>query len=383
MQIIKPLLTNNTQPLGVISSLANTHRLIFRKESDFLHSRSNFLSPIQTKSPLVTSSQFVLSREAEPSIQPVIGWDSWDNPDIELKFPFIDFDPFQPIDSEENNNFNSTEIVTSNIPEIQPRIIENNIIHDISPEINIQKQSKTKNKIQNKSKSKQTNKTVQKTKTKSSNKKSTKSSAAKNVVQSADETNIAINPNQDIFIASNDTLSAEANSNIPQTKNEFHILKPQSPDSLVASTPLSESNPLTSQQDTALDNTIIDNNYVNNITPSIASSTWPNVQEQPTLFRDVANEEPQVFSDFPSSLPSAEQSTSERIAPLQQKNELGESTSQLPDNSPREFPLSNNFETILTQPNNFTSDGELATETSEVSPTLRQQDIQIIQSSQK
>ncbi|BAY79290.1 hypothetical protein NIES25_57740 (plasmid) [Nostoc linckia NIES-25] len=380
MQIIKPLLTNNIHPLGVISSLSNIHRLIFRKESDFLHSRSNLLSPIQTKSPLVTASQFLLSREAEPSIQPVIGWDNWDNPDIDIKFPFIDFDPFQPIDSQENNNFNSTEIATSNIPEIQPSIIENNIINDASPEINIQKQSKNKN--QTKSKSKQTNKSPQEAKTKSSKKKSTKSSAAKNVVQAADETNIVINPNQNIFIASNEPLSPDANSSIPQTKNEFHILKDQSPDPLFASTPLSENNPLISQQDTALDNTTINNNSVNNITPSITSSTWSNVQEQPTLFRNVANEEPQVFSDLLSSLPSVEPSTSEIIAPLQQKNQLGD-TNQLPDRLPREFPLPNNIEQTFTSSTNFTNNQQLVTETSEVSPTPRQQDIETTQSSQK
>ncbi|WP_445638047.1 hypothetical protein NSTC745_03278 [Nostoc sp. DSM 114161] len=381
MQIIKPLLTNNIHPLGVISSLSNTPRLIFRKESDFLHSRSNLLSPIQTRSPLVTSSQFLLSREAEPSIQSVIGWDSWDNPDIDVKFPFIDFDPFQPIDSQENNNFNSTEIATNNIPEIQSSISENNIINDASGELNIQKQSK--NKSQTKSKSKQTNKSPQKAKTKSPNKKSTKSSAAKNVVQAADETNIAINPNQDIFRASNDALSPDANSSIPQTKNEFHLLKSQSPDPLFTSTPLSEDNALTSQQDTALDNTTIDNNSVNNITPSITSSTWYNVQEQPTLFRNIANEEPQVVSDLLSSLPNTEQSTSEIIAPLQQNNKLGENTSQLSENSPREFPLSNNIGKTFTSPINFTNNQQLVTETSEVSPTLIQQDIETTQSSQK
>jgi len=379
MQIIKPQLTNNTQPLGVISSLSNTGRVIFRKESDFLHSRSNFLSPIQTRSPLVTSSKFLLSREAEPSIQPVIGWDSWDNPDTDLKFPFIDFDPFEPIDSEENNNISSPEIVTSNIPEIQHSLIENHIINDASSEINIQKQSKTQTKSQTKSKSKQTNKSVQKPKTKSSNKKSTKSSAAKNVVQPADESNTAINPHQDILIASNEPLSTEANSGIIQTKNEFHVLKSQTPDPLLASTPLAENNSLTSQQDVTLDNTKINNNYVNNTTPS----TLPNVQEQPNLFRNITNEEPQVFSELSSRLSCADSSNSEIIIPLQKKNKSSENTSNLPDNSPSEFTLPNNVETIFSQSNNFINNQQVVTKTSEVSPTLRQQDTEIIQSSQK
>ncbi|PHJ58036.1 hypothetical protein VF14_20685 [Nostoc linckia z18] len=378
MQIIKPLLTNNTQPLGVISSLSKTDRLIFKKESDFLHSRRNFLTPIQTKSPLVTSSQFLLSREAEPSIQPVIGWDSWDNPDIDMKFPFIDFDPFQPIDSQENNNFDSPEIVTNNIPEIQSSFIENSIIYDTSPEINIQKQSKNTNKNQSKSQSKQTKKSTQKPKNKSTNKKSTKSSTPKNVVQTADDSNITIHPHQDIFIASNNYLSDEVNSSIPQTQNEFHI-KSLIPDPLLSPAHLEENNSPTSQQDITLDNTT-HNNFINKITPS----TLSNVQEQPTLFKNIANEESQVFSELPSTLSSVEAPTSERITPpLQQKNKLGENINQLPENSPREFPLSNNVENIFTQPNNFIDNQPIVTETSEASPTPRQQDVEIIQSSQK
>jgi len=374
MQIIKPLLTNNTQPLGVISSLSKTDRLIFKKESDFLHSRRNFLTPIQTKSPLVTSSQFLLSRETEPSIQPVISWDSWDNPDIDMKFPFIDFDPFQPIDSQENNNFDSAEIVTTNIPKIQSSFVEKNIIDDTSPEINIQKQSKN----QSQSKSKQTKKSAQKPKTKSTNKKSTKSSAAKNVVQTADESNITIHPHQDIFIASNNYLSDEVNSSIPQIQNEFHI-KSLIPDPLFLPANLEENNSHTSQQDITLDNTI-HNNFIKNITPS----TLYNVPEQPTLFKNIANQEPQIFSELPSSLSSVEPPTSERITPpLQQKNKLGDNISQLPDNSPKEFPLSNNVKNIFTQPNNFIDNQPIVTETSEVNLTPRQQDVEIIQSSQK
>ncbi|MGF1990972.1 MAG: hypothetical protein RMY62_024325 [Nostoc sp. ZfuVER08] len=378
MQIIKPLLTNNTQPLGVISSLSKTDRLIFKKESDFLHSRRNFLTPIQTKSPLVTSSQFLLSRETEPSIQPVIGWDSWDNPDIDMKFPFIDFDPFQPIDSQENNNFDSTEIVKTNIPEIQSSFIENNIIYDTSPEINIQKQSKNTNKKQSKSKSKQTKKSTQKHKNQSTNKKSTKSSASKNVVQTADDSNITIHPHQDIFIASNNSLSDEVNSSISQTQNEFHI-KSLIPDPLFPPAHLEENNSPTSQQDITLDNTI-HNNFINNITPS----TLSNVQEKPTLLNNIANEESQVFSELPSSLSSVEAPTSERITPpLQQKNKLGDNISQLPDNSPRKFPLSNNVTNIFTQANNFIDNQPIVTETSEVNLTPRQQDVEIIQSSPK
>ncbi|MDZ8242148.1 MAG: hypothetical protein RMZ69_34280, partial [Nostoc sp. ChiQUE01a] len=401
MQIIKPLLTNNTHPLGITSSLSNTHRFIFRKESDFLHSRSHLISPIQTKSPLVTSSHFLLSREQEPSIQPVIGWDSWDNPDINSGFPFIDFDPFESTDSEENNNFSTTELIKSEIPQILPNVIGNNIIKEISPETNIKKPSK--NKIQTKSQPKSTNQSQQqpKTKTKSKNKKSVKSSAAKNVVKAADESNIPINLNQDIFIPSDDSLSTEVNSSIEQTKNESHVLKSQSPDSLYAtdtllklgnpptqmssSTPLWENNSPTSQHD-------IDDELVSNSTPIITASISPNVQDKPTLFRKPLNEETQIISELPSSLSNTEASIPEKNSPLEQNNKLDNNTSELVDNSPRELSLAHNNGEKISPPSEFNNDQqEVVTEESQkreisdtsASPTVLKQDIETTQSSKK
>uniref|UniRef100_A0A8J7DC74 Uncharacterized protein n=1 Tax=Desmonostoc muscorum LEGE 12446 TaxID=1828758 RepID=A0A8J7DC74_DESMC len=375
MQVIQPLLGNNIHPLGVISSLSNTHRLVLRKESDFLHSRSNFISPRQTKAPLVTSSQFLLSRDQEPSIQPVIGWDSWDNPDINSGFPFIDFDPFESIDSEENNNFNPTEVIKSDIPERLPTVIENNTINDVSPEIKIQKQSKSKN--QTKSKSKQTNKSQQqsKTKTKSSTKKSVKSSAAKNVIQAAEKSNIPINHNQNSLIPSDEPLSPEVNPSITQI-NEIDILKSQTSDSLPTWAPLRENNNL------ALDNPTIDDESISNTTPSITASTSPNVQDQPTLFRNIAKEESQVISELPSSLSRAEPTISKNISPLQQNKKLNDNTSELAENSPREFPVSHNNEEKFSSPSNFNNNQQqVVTEVSEVIPTPPQQDIQTSQSS--
>ncbi len=339
MQIIKPLLTNNIRPLGVISSLSNTYRPIFRKESDFLHSRSNFLSPIQTKSPLATSSQFLLSRELEPSIQPVIDWDNWDNPDIDGGFPFIDFDPFESIDSEEHNNVNSTELVKSDISHIVPNVVDNNIINEASPEINIKKPNK--NTIQTKKKSKSTNKSQQqsKSKIKSTPKKSVKSSAAKNVVQADDKNN------QDNFIASNEPLFAEVNGDIRQTTDENHILKSQTPDSLNILSLLDENNYSTnSQEDTTLKTTTIDIDDVSNTTPNIMPSTRSDVQEKSSLFKNVANEESQLISDLPSSVSSVELSTSETISSLRKNHQLDENTGELADNSLREFSLPHNVE---------------------------------------
>ncbi|MBD2415197.1 hypothetical protein FACHB389_26170 [Nostoc calcicola FACHB-389] len=383
MQVIQPLLGNNIHPLGVISSLSNSHRLALRKESDFLHSKSNFISTRQTKPPLVTSSQFLLSREQEPSIQPVIGWDSWDNPDINSGFPFLDFDPFEPIESEENNNLTSTEIVKSNIPKILPSVIENNTINDVSPEINIQKKSNRKN--QTKSQSKQTNKSQQQPKTKSTTKKSVKSSPSKNVVQAAAKSNIPINPHHDNLISSDKPPSPEVNLSIPQTKNENYILNSQTPSPLRASAPLRENDhPKNSQQNITVDNTTIDDEPISNTTPNITASTTPNIQEQPTLFNNIANEEPQVISELPSSLPSPNPSTSEKISSLQQNNKLDANTSELADNSPREFTLPHNVEKTFIPSNNFTNNQqEIITETSEISPTSPQQYIENNQSSQK
>ncbi|MFN6471986.1 MAG: hypothetical protein RMY36_020250 [Nostoc sp. SerVER01] len=401
MQIIKPLLTNNTHPLGVTSSLSNTHRFIFRKESDFLHSRSNLLSPIQTKSPLVTSSQFLLSREQEPSIQPVIGWDSWDNPDINSGFPFIDFDPFESTDSEENNNLDTTELVKSEIPQIPPNVIGNNIIKEISPETNIKKPSK--NKIQTKSQPKSTNKSQQqpKTKTKSTNKKSVKSSAAKNVVKAADESNIPINLNQDIFIPSDDSLSTGVNSSIEQTKNESHVLKSQSPDSLYATdtllklgnppTQVSSSVPLPENNSPTLEHDI-DDELVSNSTPIITASISPNVQDQPTLFRKPLNEETKIISELPSSLSSTEASIPEKNSSLEQNNKLDNNTSELVDNSPKKLSLAHNNGEKISPPSKFNNDQqEVVTEQSQkreisdisASPTVLQQDIETTQSSKK
>ncbi|MDZ8081429.1 MAG: hypothetical protein RMX35_20490 [Nostoc sp. DcaGUA01] len=401
MQIIKPLLTNNTHPLGITSSLSNTHRFIFRKESDFLHSRSHLISPIQTKSPLVTSSHFLLSREQEPSIQPVIGWDSWDNPDINSGFPFIDFDPFESTDSEENNNLDTTELVKSEIRQIPPNVIGNNIIKEISPETNIKKPSK--NKIQTKSQPKSTNKSQQqpKTKTKSTNKKSVKSSAAKNVVKAADESNIPINLNQDIFILSDDSLSTEVNSSIEQTKNESHVLKSQSPDSLYATdtllklgnppTQVSSSVPLPENNSPTLEHDI-DDELVSNSTPIITASISPNVQDQPTLFRKPLNEETKIISELPSSLSSTEASIPEKNSSLEQNNKLDNNTSELVDNSPKKLSLAHNNGEKISPPSEFNNEQqEVVTEESQkreisdisASPTVLKQDIETTKSSKK
>lgn len=107
MQIIQSSLGNNIHPLGVISSLYNSQGIILRKESHSLHSRNNFISTIQTKPPLVKSSKFFLSRQYEPSIEPLIGWDSWDTQDINSDFsevPLIEFDASDSIAALDNSN---------------------------------------------------------------------------------------------------------------------------------------------------------------------------------------------------------------------------------------------------------------------------------------
>ncbi|WP_392532151.1 hypothetical protein [Nostoc sp. C117] len=385
MQIIQHTLGNNIYPLGVISSLSTTHRLGLRQESDFLHSQSRFISPTQTKSPLLNSSEFLLYRQEEPSIKPFIDYDSWDNQDIDFNpsdsidsqenknsnnqkilkqstleiFPTIidqnntinDTSPqintkIDSIDLEETNNFNNQELVKTSIPDILPTIIENKTINNTSPEVNI----KTKYKAKQKKKPQQTQKS------KSITKKSVKSSAAKNVVQTSDENNINIHPK---LIASEQPPSAKLNSELPRL-----------------------------QQDLALDNTTNEDDYVSSILPSTKASTLPNIEEEPSFFRKLAEVEQQVFSDLPSDLTSLEPSISDKSLPLQQKKKLDVNKSELAHNSPIELTFPPNVEEKFTSSSKFTENEQQVinqssqlVDTSDIrlSPTPLQQNIETYQ----
>ncbi|WP_373527548.1 hypothetical protein [Nostoc sp.] len=338
MQIIQPLLRNNVNPLGVRSSLSNPHKMILRKESHSLHLRNNFISTIQTKPPLVTSSKFLLSREYEPSIEPLIGWD---NQAINSEFPLMEFDYFDSIAPLENSN----ESVKDGVTEILPTRIHNNTNNDTSQELSP--------KSKGKSKSKKTNKSQQppETKSKSRTKKDIKSSATKNV----DQNSITINNSENSLLASDQPLSVEANSETP-----------------------------TLQLDIASDTTTNDHNFVSIIT----ASALPIVEDKSTLFRNINNDNLQINSGVASSSPSADLSVTESILPSQEKIELDNNRSELAENLLIEFPLPNNVEEIFTSSSKFTNnEQQVIPEASEsfnildipVSPTLSKQNIETYQ----
>ncbi|MBD2564613.1 MULTISPECIES: hypothetical protein [Nostoc] len=312
-----------------------------RKNSPSLHLRSNIISPIQTKSPLVTSSKFLLSREHEPSIQPFIGWDSWDNQDINSEFPLREVDYFDSIASPENNNINSNKSARNSILEIMPTRINNNTSNESSLKIN----------IQGKSKSKKINKSQQsaekKPKPKSKAKKAVKSSAANNVDKFVDESNIVLNLNEDSLLALDEPLSVEPNSEIP-----------------------------TLQRDIASDNTTIEAFSANSINPIITASNPPSIEDNSTLPRNIANDELQLNSELPSSLPSPELLGVESILPSKEKIELDKSPSELFENSPIEFPAPNNVEELFSPSSNFpNNEQQVISEASESSESVNSSDI--------
>ncbi|MBN3960846.1 hypothetical protein [Nostoc sp. NMS8] len=305
MQIIQPTLGNNIHPLGIRASLSNPHKMLLRKESHSLNSRSNFISSIQNKLPLVTSSKFFLSREYEPSIQPLIGWDSWDTQDINNEFSLLEFDSADFINPLENSNINSSETVKASIPEIIPTRIENNTSNDTSSEINISAKNKSK------SKSKKTNKSQQppekKSATKSKTKKPIKSSATKFI----DKSNIPINSNENSLLASDKPLLVEANLELP-----------------------------TLQLDIALDNITNDDNSIGIITPSVSTPNLSDVKDKLTLFnKNITNKELQEKAKLAFNLPSGESSEIEGILQLQQENKLDDNTSDLAESSLVELPF--------------------------------------------
>ncbi|MEH1780472.1 MAG: hypothetical protein V7L26_15420 [Nostoc sp.] len=349
MQIIQPTLGNNIHPLGIRSSLSNSHRMLLKKESRSLHSRSNFISSIQNQPPLVTSSKFFLSREHEPSIQPLIGWDSWDTQDINNEFPLLEFDSADFINSLENSNINSSEPVKASIPEIIPTRIENNTSNDTSSEINISAKSKSKSKKTSKSQQPPEKKSATKSKTK----KSVKSSATKFI----DKSNIPINSNENSLLASEKPLLVETNLELP-----------------------------TLQLDIASDNNIRnDDDSIDIVTPSISTPSLSNVKDKLTLSNNITNDELQVNPELASNLPSGESSEIESILQLQQENKLDDNASDLAEFSLVEFPFYQNVDQTFV-PHSFLGNDEqqIIPEALElvnisdipVSPTLPQQDIE-------
>ncbi|MEA5626808.1 hypothetical protein, partial [Nostoc sp. UHCC 0251] len=349
MQIIQSTLGNNVHPLGIISFLSNSHKMGFRQESHFLHSRSNFISPIHNKAPLVTSSKFSLSREHESSIQQLIGWDSWDSQDINSEFPLLEVDSFNSIDTPEKNNLNSSASVKNIIPEIMPTRIDKNISNDALSQINIKSKSKSK-------KNKKSQQPAEKkSKTKSNTKKTVQLSAPNNIKQFIDESNIPINFNEDGLLASDKHLSVEANSEIPKA-----------------------------QLDITSDNTTIEPYFVNDIT----EYTSPIIEDKSTSFSNLTNDELQLKSELPSSLPSAESFIVESILQSEENIELKQDISRLVEDSFIDFPLHNNKEKLPPSKSFTNNEEKVISETSEsadisdmpISLTPSEKNIKIYQS---
>ncbi|MDZ7952619.1 hypothetical protein [Nostoc sp. DedQUE09] len=281
MQIIQSPLGNNIQPLGVISSLSIPDRMVLRKQSHSLHSRSNFISPIPTQLPLVKSSKFLLSRENEPSIQPLIGWDSWDNQDINSDLPLFESDSFDSIALPENSPVNTGELAKDSIPEILPNRIDKTI-DDTSQQLNIKGKSQSK-------KANKSQKPLDK-KLKPKPKKAAKSSLAKNIVQN----NVNINGKENSLLTSDEPLSVEANLEIPKLQ---------------------------------LDDAVVDNSLG---LPSALTS--PNLDGAPTLLHPWANEENTVEAHI--AVPNPESSIAKNLIALQQ-----EIDSSVSSESPASIPV--------------------------------------------
>ncbi|MDM9584194.1 hypothetical protein [Nostoc sp. GT001] len=343
MQIIQSPLGNNIHPLGIISSLSTSDRMALRKQSHSLHSRSNFLSPIQTKLPLVKSSKIFLSREHEASIQPLIGWD---NQDINSDLPLLESDFFDSIALSENSHVNNNELVKDSNPEILPNRIDKKTSDDTSQQLN----------IKDKSKSKKRNKSQKPLEKKSKSKKAVKSSVAKNSVQS----DVNINSHENSLLTSDDPLSVEANLAIPTLQLDKAVVDDSlalpsaltSPDLDDAPTllhpfandentardhiavPNSESsvakNPIALQQE-------IDSNVSNESPASIPVQLTPtlaNIEDTPNLFRNSDNNEALVISESQSAMVVNVSDISANLTSLQRDSYPESTNSEFTESQP-------------------------------------------------
>jgi hypothetical protein len=314
MQIIQSPLGNNIHPLGVISSLSNIQRMM-KQGSHSLNSQNNFISIIQTKPPLVTSSKFFLSRQYEPSIEPLIGWDSWDTQDIISEFPLIEFDAFDSIAALENSNESGKDTISK----IMPTSTETNTSNGTSQEVN----------IKSKSQSKKTNKSEKpvekKTKSKSRTKKSIKSSTVKNVEPIVDNN---INPNRDKLLISNEPMPIEANLEIPNLQLDI-VLDTTTKDHTSASSPTVYTSPISQDQS---------NLSTGNLTTDDLS-----VSANPELV---------------SSFYSTDSSLTKNTLISEEHFELDDDASELVNDSSIEIPSKKNIEKTFIPDSNFTNNEE-------------------------
>jgi hypothetical protein len=344
MQIIQSPLGNNIHPLGVISSLSNPQRMM-KKGSHSLNSKNNFISRIQTKPPLVTSSKFFLSRQYEPSIEPLIGWDTQDINSEFSEFPLIEFD----VDASDSIAAleNSNESGKDTIPKIMPTSTEINTSNGTSQEVN----------IKSKSQSKKTNKSEKpvekKPKSKSRTKKAIKSSTVKNVEPIVDNN---INPNRDKLLISNQPMPIEANLEIPNLQLDI-VLDATTKDHTSASSPTVYTSPISQDESTL---------SAGNLTTDDLS----------------ASANPELVSSFYST----DSSLTENTLISEENFELNDDASELVNGSSIEIPSKNNIEKTFIPDSHFINNEEkIIPEVSEsinlsgipVSQTPPQQNIEI------
>ncbi|MCW5317871.1 hypothetical protein GTQ43_30090 [Nostoc sp. KVJ3] len=322
MQIIQSPLGNNIYALGIISSLSNPDQRILKKESPSLQSRSNFISKLQMRSPLVVSSQFLLSRQYDPSIQPLIGWDSWDAEDISINNEFSEFSLLELDSSDSRNppdyNINSIDSVRNGIlkvPQIQiEKISSNNISQNLD------------RKVKSKSKKRKKSQQSPEKKSKSRAKKAITSSAANNIEQFIDESNITVNLNEDSLLTSDKPLSIETNSEIPAL-----------------------------QLDIASENTINYDDSTETITSSESALFSPIVEDKSTGFKNITTDNIQLDSELISSYSSVNLSVDEVIIPSQGKIQADNNISGIIETLPIEFPSNNNAQERFIPSSNFSN----------------------------
>ncbi|MDZ8092267.1 MAG: hypothetical protein RMZ42_10025 [Nostoc sp. DedQUE05] len=348
MQIIQSPLGNNIQPLGIISSLSNPERMVLRKQSPSLYSRSNFINPIQTQLPLAKSSKFFLSREYKPSIQSLIGWDSWDNEEINGGFPLLESDSFESITFPKNSHVNNSELAKDSIPDILQNRIDKKRSDDTSQQQNIKGKSKSKkiNKPQ---------KPLDK-KSKSKSKKAVKSSVAKNIVQS----NITINGNEDSLLASDEPLSVEANLEIPTLQLDNAVVEnslalPSALTSPALDDATTLTHPLANDENTVVEHIVVPNSESSvakktiAIQPEIDSGvsseflasipvqltpTSAEIEDTPNLFRNSDNNEPLVISESQSAMVVNVSDASANLTSLQRDSYLESTNNEFTESQP-------------------------------------------------
>ena len=263
MQIIQALLGNQVNTLGQKSYLGNHHQLFPQSAPNLHYRHSNFITPLVTLKPLFTPSKLLLARKGQPFIDTLITDD--DNlvgRDMDNDFPGMEWETYNSLPPENSSN-QLTDITFNlgNISNLLQSKIATNVSNDILPEMAIQSKPKTtrKNTTQKSPKRKPSP-------SKTQPKKSAKSSTTKKVKQFIDET-ASYTPTAEENLLITDNYQSE----IFNSTENYPTIQPQ----------------------INLDKTIIDN--------SESQITSSNLEDNLTLQRQIADNEPEVITDLPSN----------------------------------------------------------------------------------